>query len=1229
MDTNIIRNPWLGLETYTEEKIKEGYKFCGRDDETNELITLIECNLSTILYGRSGIGKSSLLEAGVFPRMRKQGYSAFWIRLDTDDKSKSYAQQVIEVIEKKEKNEASNSVFIDKSIDITSLVDAENEEKADVNDSSFLWRYMHTHEFKKDDSITCPILVFDQFEEVLLKNRERAKTLMLQIYQLISNTNIIPNDNFNPNDNYRIVISIREDYLYLLEEAIDADGLSKLQSNRFRLQPLNDSQARSIILETGKVNSLNKNAVISNAVDEKEGNKIADKIIKHIKDSSTDNTISTQIVSLVCYQMYEKILSNSNRIEKKILLSDVNKDENIDSSLSDFYLRKTSNLSHQERKFIEEQMVNNGLRKSVPISDFEENVPHHKDLFNEHIVHSYKIASNTEEQVEIIHDQIARVIESAKLEAKQELFKKRVRRSIIAFSLLILLGIISIVAHKKATSPIPFDTEYYNGKNVIWQGRPYEIKNGHLRLHNCIVRPYAFANAHEIDTITLINDPKTELSAQLEIDTMAFTGCYPKAIIFKGNFDLGNIPLNYDSITEITIESGTSLIKANSIPITCPRLKKLNINDTGYCFADKTLWKQTNEDRHILFSKRKTIYYDSTQQKRIKYAYPYANPYAKYDIAKKDYWNDKNLVYYVVTCSDSNIKKLNSDDFPRKGIVVGIDLPSIEEVDCDIFTKLYECQFVYFDNLKRITGKLDYPINSNIDTIKLPQAVTIYDTKIFQRCSELTEESFSNRTEFRYFSSDTAKKFESYFWENGIGLKKNKDSQTNKSEIPKKENDIPKGAIGYHYTENYKIVFDSDYVVIPENETNDIEYGSIKTFPKIIKANDTNGYFNKGNALYKYNTNTHTTHLCMTFDNYNVTKLYLPPNYSENNSGYGSHSYKLYWMAKYNIHDGDTVFVSYGQTDKFKRILGNGIIIREMGLLESKKWAREVKKFFDKYCKTSPLLKKKSYFQTDLPSIKDGIMTIPRKCYSTGDTSFDRPIVNKIKINPWNTEFTKRGNVLYHRGNNGFIQQYPIRSINNGEPIVLKCFNVLNNRSIHSGTYILLEADAIYPEPSLADPASEYTFLVPYGKKELFASLEKEGATVKEMSVLKTKRILLAECINKLRRLFNGYVWTWHDDGIPIVAYVLIAFSYTYTLRKNTKKRLNTIVNDSKKEKRTKTILLVVDILTYIASFGVFQLAWKNCTEFIIALFSLPTGLLLQTFIHFLTLKIIERKKQQ
>src|SRR3712207_4243648 len=71
-------NPWPGLDYFAEQS--QAF-FHGREAESDLLLSMVRHRLLTVLYGQSGLGKSSLLQAGLFPRLRADGWLPVYIRL--------------------------------------------------------------------------------------------------------------------------------------------------------------------------------------------------------------------------------------------------------------------------------------------------------------------------------------------------------------------------------------------------------------------------------------------------------------------------------------------------------------------------------------------------------------------------------------------------------------------------------------------------------------------------------------------------------------------------------------------------------------------------------------------------------------------------------------------------------------------------------------------------------------------------------------------------------------------------------------------------------------------------------------------------------------------------------------------------------------------------------------------------------------------------------------------
>lgn len=268
MASEMVGNPWKGLNFY-----KEGEIIYGRNSEIQSLSQYIFNNTQTVLYGRSGIGKSSILNAGIFPKARLAGMIPVSIRLNHDDDDE-YLSQIRAAIE--------NSGLIPKPI-----IPAVNG----VNDKS-LWEFMHRHEFLDDnDNKQTPLLVFDQFEEIftLQRDENKKKDFFKQLGDLLNDVKpgyIVEYENQNRqrqtvlqetkvvssgafkglslklnkrrnNDNpqsivryieypdYHIVFAMREDFLSSLE--LYASSIPVMKDNRFGLLPINEEQAADII----------------------------------------------------------------------------------------------------------------------------------------------------------------------------------------------------------------------------------------------------------------------------------------------------------------------------------------------------------------------------------------------------------------------------------------------------------------------------------------------------------------------------------------------------------------------------------------------------------------------------------------------------------------------------------------------------------------------------------------------------------------------------------------------------------------------------------------------------------------------------------------------------------------------------------------------------------------------------------------------------------------------
>lgn len=117
-------NPWLGLESYQENQI-----IFGRNEEIEDLTQRVLNDIDTIVYGKSGIGKTSVINAGVLPIVRENGFIPVVLRLDHSN-NKSYINQIKEAI--------------GKDVEVVETASAKNVDK------ELFWEFFHRHEFFVD-----------------------------------------------------------------------------------------------------------------------------------------------------------------------------------------------------------------------------------------------------------------------------------------------------------------------------------------------------------------------------------------------------------------------------------------------------------------------------------------------------------------------------------------------------------------------------------------------------------------------------------------------------------------------------------------------------------------------------------------------------------------------------------------------------------------------------------------------------------------------------------------------------------------------------------------------------------------------------------------------------------------------------------------------------------------------------------------------------------------------
>ena len=156
------QHPWLGLDSFTEETKQY---FHGRDEEVAELARRVQRTVLTVLFGQSGLGKTSILRAGIVPRLRPLGFCPVYVRVDYSADAPSPSEQIKQAIFR------------------ATETSGEWSRPGAAIEGESLWEFLHHRDDvlrDADGKELLPLLIFDQFEEIFtLAQADEAGALWL------------------------------------------------------------------------------------------------------------------------------------------------------------------------------------------------------------------------------------------------------------------------------------------------------------------------------------------------------------------------------------------------------------------------------------------------------------------------------------------------------------------------------------------------------------------------------------------------------------------------------------------------------------------------------------------------------------------------------------------------------------------------------------------------------------------------------------------------------------------------------------------------------------------------------------------------------------------------------------------------------------------------------------------------------------------------------------------
>ena len=328
--------PWPGLLSFSENDQRY---FGGREDEIEALYRRIAASRLTLLFSLSGLGKSSLLRAGLFPRLRGEHYFPVYIRLRYGKDVPSPVDQI--------------------QSEIAAQARASGVEAPQPQPGETLWQYFHRADadfWDERNYPATPVLVFDQFEELFTKGRdapEQANEVIEEIANLAEGASpkvmreaaerdpSLMRQAFD--DRYRLLIGIRSDYLAQLQGI--SDRVRAVFSNRYELHRMSGAAALRSTLKAG-----------GHLMDED----VARHVVRFVAGAGESNgslsveglDVEPALLSLVCRELNATRLKNN---EPKITASMLSGTK--DEILSRFYEESFAGVAPELRVLVEDKLV--------------------------------------------------------------------------------------------------------------------------------------------------------------------------------------------------------------------------------------------------------------------------------------------------------------------------------------------------------------------------------------------------------------------------------------------------------------------------------------------------------------------------------------------------------------------------------------------------------------------------------------------------------------------------------------------------------------------------------------------------------------------------------------------------------------------------------------------------------------------------------------------------------
>ena len=322
--------------------------FFGRDHDISDLYRLIRRESLVVLYGKSGLGKSSILNAGIIPKSRETGdFNPITVRFGAwtegiTDTPLSITKKIISEGYNKE-------TFLDELL---------------PNDTS-LWYYAKTRQLNSAEEQNAGqlLILFDQFEELFTYPIEAIEAFKEEVSEL-QNTGIPlrfrrmadkadfltdeDEDRLEEPLEVRQLFGIRSDRMHLLHQL--SDRLPNILRNMFELKALQRNDAKDAILLPAQAEGDFRTSKF-------EWTPAAlTSLLVFLEDADNDGRVEGILLQLLCQYFEEKMIEGGGLT----VLDAVNLGK-LEKIVEQYYFEKIASIGDEETQMAARRLIEEGL----------------------------------------------------------------------------------------------------------------------------------------------------------------------------------------------------------------------------------------------------------------------------------------------------------------------------------------------------------------------------------------------------------------------------------------------------------------------------------------------------------------------------------------------------------------------------------------------------------------------------------------------------------------------------------------------------------------------------------------------------------------------------------------------------------------------------------------------------------------------------------------------------